>query len=66
LRRLYGQQKLGNELVFRVDADLAEPEGREALEEVGVKHVIQIPANRSPEPSFRGQAGGGRGKFHRE
>jgi len=43
------QQKLGKEVVFRVDAAFAKPEIYEALEERGVKYAIRIPANDSLE-----------------
>jgi hypothetical protein len=39
------QQKLGKDLVFRVDAAFAKPEIYEALEDRGVKLAIRIPAN---------------------
>jgi hypothetical protein len=43
------QQKLDQEVVFRVDAAFAKPEIYEALEERGVKYAIRIPANDSLE-----------------
>jgi hypothetical protein len=39
------QQKLGKEVVFRVDAAFAKPEIYEALEERGAKYPIRIPSN---------------------
>ena len=43
------QQKLGKEVVFRVDAAFAKPEIYDALEERDVKYAIRIPANDSLE-----------------
>ena len=44
---VYGQQKLGKEVVFRAGAAFAKPEIYEALEEREVKYAIRIPANDS-------------------
>jgi len=43
------QQNLGKEVVFRADAAFAKPEIYEALEELGVKYAIRIPANENLE-----------------
>jgi hypothetical protein len=43
------QQKLGKEVLFRADAAFAKPDIYEALEELGVKYAIRIPANDSLE-----------------
>jgi hypothetical protein len=43
------QQQMGEEVAFRGDAALARPEVYEALEELGVKYAIRIPANDSLE-----------------
>jgi hypothetical protein len=43
------QQAEGKEVAFRADAAFAKPEIYEALEELGVKYAIRIPANDSLE-----------------
>ncbi len=39
------QQELGKEVVFRADAAFAKPEIYEAMEDLGVKYAIRLPAN---------------------
>jgi hypothetical protein len=39
------QQELGKEVVFRADAAFAKPEIYDAMEELGVKYAIRLPAN---------------------
>jgi hypothetical protein len=43
------QQKLGKEVAFRADAAFAKPEIYEALEGLGVRYAIRIPANENLE-----------------
>ncbi len=43
------QQQMGKEVVFRADVAFAKPEVYEALEALGVKYAIRIPANDSLE-----------------
>ena len=43
------QQRMGKEVVFRADAAFAKPEIYEALEALGVKYAIRLPANESLE-----------------